>query len=66
MDDAECHLLHPVAGGICKHPVERRQTRAGGRRGDEADGGGFEGTGNCRRDCGRAGGVYGGHNASGV
>ncbi len=65
-DDAECHLLHPVAGGICKHPVERRQTRAGGRRGDEADGGGFEGTGNCRRDCGRAGGVYGGHNASGV
>ena len=19
MDDAECHLLHPVAGGICKH-----------------------------------------------
>ena len=30
MDDAECHLLHPVAGGICKHPVERRQTRAGG------------------------------------
>lgn len=42
MDDAECHLLHPVAGGICKYSMERRQTRAGGRRGDEADGGGFK------------------------
>ena len=64
MQNAIYSILSPE--GFASHPVERRQTRAGGRRGDEADGGGFEGTGNCRRDCGRAGGVYGGHNASGV
>ena len=40
--------------------MERRQTRAGGRRGDEADGEGFERAWNRRRDCGGTGRVYGG------
>ena len=64
MQNAIYSILSPE--GFASILWKVRQTRAGGRRGDEADGGGFEGTGNCRRDCGRAGGVYGGHNASGV
>ena len=60
MDDAECHLLHPVAGGICKYSMED------GKRAPEAaevmklTARDLKRAWNRRRDCGGTGRVYGG------